>query len=372
MFEHKIHLIMELSRSSTSSTFSKVDIESMLPQYPSRDLESIVQSMIDGGWLKREEGTVSYQFTKPGLLITRFLPFLYQGDQLDDQAFQSALKEMMNAAEKMNLSLTSLEFMRDQAIHSVQRNIEEIKGALISKNEEKIYEARQKLDTFLENIDDFLKRFKQINDFKRLNNMTITESDKKPIEFLLSLELKINELLDYRRQSLLNSISIGNGIFTKKDIDRFIYQSSFKDLSIFLNDIIYMPSQTQWIDEDELMDSLDQFLSNLKPLNSKRRISKRVFGSHEEPKMFSQSYLDKTNIVLQKIFLGQEEISLEQYLLQFDNKVDIFMHFAALCFLDSKKLSIYQLQTTKKAKTVENRLLTTVSIASIRRRDSSE
>ncbi|WP_017754501.1 hypothetical protein [Calidifontibacillus oryziterrae] len=369
LFEHKIHVIMELSRSSTSSTFSKADIESMIPQYPAKDLESIVTSLIDGGWLKREEGTLSYQFTNPGLLFTRFLPFLYQGDQLDDQSFQSALKDMMNAAEKMNLSLTSLEFMRDQAIHSVQRNIEEIKGALISKNEEKIYEARQKLDAFLQNIDDFLIRFKQINDFKRLNNMDITESDKNSIEFLLSLELKINELFDYRRQSLINSISMGNGIFTKKDIDRFIYQSSFKSLSNLLNNIVYTPSQAQWIDEDEIIEALGQFLNIVKPLNSSRNISKRVYGIREEQKSISASFLDKTNLVLENTFSENNLISLEKFLLQFDNKVDLFMHFAALCYLDSKKLLRYQLQTIKKAKSLNNSILKTVSIATIERRE---
>jgi hypothetical protein len=153
LFSHKIYVLMELSREINHGAFTKAYIEALFPQYPAKILDSIVNSLIEGTWLVREEGTLQYAISRPGLLAMRFFPFLYRGDEMDEMAFQNALNDMFNAAEQMNLSIQSLELLRDQAIHAIQRNIAEIQSALISRNTERIRDAREKMNVFIGNID---------------------------------------------------------------------------------------------------------------------------------------------------------------------------------------------------------------------------
>ncbi|MEC1748257.1 hypothetical protein [Schinkia azotoformans] len=46
LFEHKVHVIMQLSSHLTSGNFSKADIEAMFAQYQKRQLDSIINSLI--------------------------------------------------------------------------------------------------------------------------------------------------------------------------------------------------------------------------------------------------------------------------------------------------------------------------------------
>lgn len=367
LFEHKVHVIMQLSSHLTSGNFSKADIEAMFPQYQKRQLDSIINSLIDGGWLDRQDGTLTYEFTNPGMLFTRFLPFLYKGDEMDGMAFQLALKDMLEAAEHMNLGIVSLEFLRNQSIHAVMRNIEEIEAALISKNEARIKEALHKTDKFLDNIGDFIKRFKDINQYKRKNKLEITEKDKESIQCLFDFEIKITTLFEYRKRALIQVASMGNGVFTKEDVDRFLYQTPFDQLSLLLWNAHYTPSHSKWIDTDGIVVALEEFL-RLKKLHTSRKISPRVYGGHEAPKNFETSYIEKTLNHIRLLLDKNEDIKLEDFLFQFNNQTDVFMYLSSINFLSEKSFTPFELHSTVRTKEFDHKILRLLSEALLQRR----
>lgn len=359
---------MQLSSSQMSGNFSKADMEAMFPHYTKKQLDSIINSLIDGGWLNRQDGTLTYRFSNSGMLFTRFLPFLYKGDELDSMAFQHALKDMLEAAEQMKLGLTSLEFLRNQSIHAIMRSIEEIEAALISKNEARIKDALQKTDKFLGNIGDFIKRFKEINQYKRKNNLDITEEDKNSIQSLLNFELKITSLFEYRKKALLQLASIGNGVFTKEDVDRYLYQASFDTLAKMLEDNHYTPSHTKWIDPDGIITAFEEFL-NLKRLRSSRQISPRVYGKYEDPKNIEPSYIEKTMDYLKDSLSEKSNLNLEEFLFQFHSQKEIFMFLASVNYLSNRPSSPFEMHTSINTKTFNRKILKILSEAVIQRRE---
>lgn len=367
LFEHKMHVIMQLSSHLTSGNFSKADIEAMFPQYHKRQLDSIINSLIDGGWLERQDGTLTYEFTNPGMLFSRFLPFLYKGDELDSMAFQLALKDMLEAAEHMNLGLTSLEFLRNQSIHAVMRNIEEIEAALVSKNEARIKETLHKTDKFLDNIGDFIKRFKDINQYKRKNKQELTEKDKESIQCLFDFEMKITMLFEYRKRALIQVASLGNGVFTKEDVDRFLYQTPFDQFALLLWNSHYTPSCSKWIDADGIVVALEEFLK-LKRLRTSKKISPRVYGKYETPKNFEPSYIEKALNHIRELLDKSEAIMLEDFLFQFDNQTDVFMYLSSINFLSEKSYSPFELHSTVHTKEFDHEILRLLSEATLHRR----
>jgi hypothetical protein len=368
-FDHKMHIIIQLSSHLSSGTFTRAEIEASFPQYPKKYLDSMITSLIDGGWLQRQEGTLVYQFSNSGMLFTRFLPFLYEGDKLDSMAFQHALKDLLDAAENMKLGINSLEFLRNQSIHAVMRNIDELNAALVSKNEARIKEALAKTDKFLENIGDFIKRFKDINDYKRTKQLEITEQDKSSIQCLFEFELKITSLFEHRKIALLQSVSMGNGVFTKEDVDRFLSKASFKKLSNMVENIHYAPAMARCIDEDGIITAFTEFIQ-LKKLRVSSNISKRVYGKHEKPSSYEPSYIDKALEIIKQKLDKEDHILIEDILLSLPDKKDVFMYLASMNFLAGKSYSPFSMMSTVHLKEFKDQILSHLSEATISRRDS--
>ncbi|ATF15796.1 hypothetical protein A616_28745 [Brevibacillus brevis X23] len=379
LFPHKVQILLRLSRESNKGRFTKSEIEALFPAYPAKTLDSILNSLIDGFWLEREEGTLSYTFTKSGLLFARFMPFMYKGDELDEMAFQLALSQMFDAAEKMQLGLLSLELMRDQAVHAIQRHILKIRSALISKNEERIVEAQQKMDVFLQDIDDFIKRVRQLNQEKRKLQKDISERDRNALTFLLSLKGSIIELFDERKKHMEQSTAIGGGFFSKADLDRFLNVHSFESLQELIEGIAFVPSSAKWIDEDDIVTALNVFLSRKKLLREKV-FSPRVFGSNENTtSSWESSYVHQVESALREYFHSNERVDLSQFLLPMHSKEKVFMSLATLCFLDErrsislgKNVKSFSLEVESECDKWEDQILRVLSKGEIVRRDKHE
>lgn len=382
LFVHKVFILLQLSSDINKSTFSKSEIEAMFPQYSLKDRHSILNSLLEGHWLLREEGTQCYSLSKPGLLFIRFLPFLYKGDKMDESSFQLALEQVFQVAETMNLDLKSIEYLRDQAIHSLQRSIDEIKSALISKNSERIYEVSKKMSEFLKVIDNFILRLKELNNKKRELNVQFTNSDKSSISILLSTKKQIIELLDVRKKYLMESSLLGDNVFTKQDVERFLYKQNFNTLSSFLDEekTVYVPSDTKWIDENDIVSALNTFLSLRKKIKN-RNISQKVecynlekFDVGEEP------YLIKVEDSLTKELTNKRILDLGEFLLNQKNKTDALMYLASICFLEgqhifsgrNEELGNFFLDISKESEEYGNEILKKISKGKILRSEENE
>jgi hypothetical protein len=354
----------------------------MFPQYFPKDLHSILNSLLDGRWLLREEGTQNYSLSKPGLLFIRFLPFLYKGDQMDEASFQLALEQIFQVAETMNLDIKSIEYLRDQAIHSLQRSIDEIKSALVSKNSQRICEVSKKMSEFLKVIDNFILRLKELNSKKRELNMQFTNSDKLSISILLSTKKQIIELLDARKKYLMETSLLGDNIFTKQDVERFLYKQDFCSLSALFDEeeIMYVPSNAKWIDENDIVSALNIFLSLRKKIKD-RKISQKIedcelekFDVGEDP------YLIKVEDSLTEEFTNKKNLDIGEFILNQNNKTDILMYLASICFLEGQHIfsqrnqvsAKFFLDISKESEEYENKILKKISKGKIVRSGENE
>jgi hypothetical protein len=382
LFVHKLNILLQLSGNIKKSTFSRSEIEAMFPQYFPKDLHSILNSLLDGRWLLREEGTQNYSLSKPGLLFIRFLPFLYKGDQMDEASFQLALEQIFQVAETMNLDIKSIEYLRDQAIHSLQRSIDEIKSALVSKNSQRICEVSKKMSEFLKVIDNFILRLKELNSKKRELNMQFTNSDKLSISILLSTKKQIIELLDARKKYLMETSLLGDNIFTKQDVERFLYKQDFCSLSALFDEeeIMYVPSNAKWIDENDIVSALNIFLSLRKKIKD-RKISQKIedcelekFDVGEDP------YLIKVEDSLTEEFTNKKNLDIGEFILNQNNKTDILMYLASICFLEGQHIfsqrnqvsAKFFLDISKESEEYENKILKKISKGKIVRSGENE
>ncbi|GED35039.1 hypothetical protein P9G84_07780 [Brevibacillus centrosporus] len=74
LFGHKLSILIRLSRETHHSHFTRSEMGSLFPQYTTKDLDSLLNSLMEGSWLIRAEGTLTYLLSKSGLLFIRFLP----------------------------------------------------------------------------------------------------------------------------------------------------------------------------------------------------------------------------------------------------------------------------------------------------------
>jgi len=379
LFVHKLLVLMELSSQVARGSFTRAEMEAMFPQYAPRVMESIVHSLIDGTWLVREEGTLRYTLSKAGLLALRFFPFLYRGDEMEELAFQQALADIFQAAEQMQLHMRSLEMLRDQAIHAIQRNIAEIRSALISRNTERIREAREKMNQFIQNIEQLLGRLGQIAEWKRSTDGEEPDAkDKQALDVLLQLQEQIQELFTQQHKALSETLTVGSAQFTKADMDRFLYHQSFYQLAGYTEDIGYTPSNAKWVDEDDIVVALNVFLQRVKQIR-KRTFSPRVYGRKEEAGLRAEpSYLDKVQASLRLALADRDKVPLADFVFQQQTKTDVLMYLAALCFMDGQLLydnregqafTGFRLEVGKRAERYENQWFRILSAGDIVRKD---
>ncbi|KZS44929.1 hypothetical protein AK95_03255 [Paenibacillus sp. LC231] len=337
-FGHKVSLMVRLSRETQQSHVSRADIEAMFPQYTAKELDTILNSLIEGTWLVRQEGTLQYSLSKSGLLFLRFLPFLYRGDEMDEMSFQLAVTEILKVADLMGLSLSSMELLRDQILYSVRRHISELANALVSRNDERIRKLIHKISEFVGNIDELIKRMSDITNYKISKGLELTEADKHGIEILLTFHQRVMSLYDERKQYYLDHQVLGSAPFTKSDIDRLLSGSSFYQMTAWIDKGVFTPSGSSWFDENNLIESLQLFLQQRKHSRG-RRISRKVSGGEEMlENMFIESpYSEKLTTALIEEFKVKESLTLEQFLQPLSEKVEGFMYLAALCAMENQK-----------------------------------
>jgi hypothetical protein len=378
LFPHKLFVLLQLSRDINKTSFTRVEIEAMFPLYSKKVINSIMNSLINSNWFIREEGSLHYSLSKPGLLFIRFLPFLYKGDEMDEMAFQFALNQIFQAAESMDLDMESTEFLRDQAMNGLQRCISEIKASIISKNPERIMETSKKMSDFLEVIKEFINRLKELNNKKKLKGIPFNESDRSSINILLATKREIIELLDIRKKYLIEATILGGNVFTKQDVDRFLYKSTFSLLSTLVDSVGFVPSNAKWVDENDIVTSLNVFLSLTKRIKE-RRISPRVKGYRSgEQDHSEQPYLHRVEEQITNVLSETTEIPLDAFLFSQNTKVDAFMYLASICFLDEKVLlnqngvDSFALDISFQSDTYNNQVFSTLSKGVIKRRDHDE
>ena len=378
LFSHKLFVLLQLSRDINKTSFTRAEMEAMFPVYPKKIVSSILNSLINSNWFIREEGSLHYSLSKPGLLFIRFLPFLYKGNEMDEMAFQFAINQIFKAAESMNLDMESTEFLRDQALNGLQRCIDEIKASITSKNAERILETSKKMSDFLEVIKEFVNRLKELNDKKKLKGIPFTESDRSSITVLLQTKNEILELLNIRKKYLIEATILGESVFTKQDVERFLYKSNFSILSELIDPVGFAPSNAKWVDENDIVTSLNVFLS-LKKKVKDRKISPLVKGYRSiELEQGEQPYLHRVEEEIGKALSESNEMPLDKVLLSQKTKVDGFMYLASLCFLDEKVLSnkygveLFTLDITLQTDTYDNQLFSTLSKGIIKRRDNDD
>ncbi|PLR76551.1 hypothetical protein CU633_15280 [Bacillus sp. V3-13] len=376
LFIHKIYVLSEISRNISKSSFTRAEMEALFPQYPPKALNSILNSLMESQWFKREEGSLQYSISKAGLLFMRFLPFLYKGDEMDEMAFQLALNQIFQAADSMELDIQSTEFLRDQAINGLQRSIDEIKSSLVSKNSERIIETSKKMYQFLQVIDEFLLRLHELIDKKKKRQIPFNEADKQSITILLATKSKIIELLDVRKKYLMEEGILGESVFTRQDVERFLYKSPFHLLSTFADPAGYVPSNAKWVDENDIVTSLNVFLSRRKKIKS-RKISDKVkktqlynFEAGEEP------YLNKVEKSLDEALAEADKIDLDVFLFTRQSKEEVLMYLASLCFMEGQQIfsaennSIgFELKISTDTLVFQDKILSTLSKGTINRRD---
>ncbi|MCP3808122.1 hypothetical protein NLX78_12865 [Paenibacillus sp. Lou8.1] len=336
-FAHKISTMLRLSRETQQSHFTRTDIGIMLPQYTAKEMDIILNSLMEGSWLVRQEGTLQYSLSKSGLLFLRFLPFLYRGDEMDEMDFQLAVTEILNVAGIMGLDLPSLELLRDQILYSVQRSITELSAALISKNEERIRKLIYKISGFIGNIDDLIERIREINHYKLSKGIELTESDRYGIEMLCSFNTHVMSLYNELSPYYLKHQLLATALFTKNDIDRLLTKTSFYQLAAWISKGIYAPSCSSWLDEYDLAFALDLFLQK-RIRRHKKKIGPKVVSQEEAfDTLFEEpTYSEKLKFSLSEKFKTTENITIEHFLKPYSNKVDGLMLLAALCAIENQ------------------------------------
>ncbi|WHX24929.1 hypothetical protein QNH47_12115 [Virgibacillus halodenitrificans] len=378
LFSHKLFVLLQLSRDINKTLFTRAEMEAMFPLYPKKIINSILNSLINSNWFIREEGSLHYSLSKPGLLFIRFLPFMYKGDEMDEMAFQFALNQIFKAAESMDLDMESTEFLRDQAMNGLQRCMDEIKTSIISKNPERILETSKKMNDFLEVIKEFINRIKELNDKKKLKGIPFNESDRSSINILLATKREIIDLLDIRKKYLIEATILGESVFTRQDVDRFLYKSTFSVLGNLVDQVAFVPSNAKWVDENDIVTSLNVFLS-LKKKVKDRKISPRVKGYRSiEQDQGEQPYLHRVENDIASVLSETSEIPLHTFLFSQKTKEDAFMYLASICFLDEKALSnqygidSLSLDISSQTETYDNQVFSTLSKGVIKRRDHNE
>ncbi|WP_281868847.1 hypothetical protein [Brevibacillus parabrevis] len=377
LFGHKLSILIRLSRETHNSHFTRAEMGSLFPQYTTKDLDSLLNSLMDGSWLIRAEGTLTYSLSKSGLLFVRFLPFLYKGDEMDEMAFQMAVTDMLKAAEKMELGLPSLELLRDQIIYVVQRNISELAAALVSRNDERIRIMIHKISEFLRNVDDLIKRISDITKYKIQKGLELSETDKHGIEILLHLSSRVMNVYQERKQYYLDNQVIGSNLFTKSDIDRLLANTNFYQMAAWISGNVFTPSHSTWLDEYDLSTALDTFLQKVKHTR-KRTIGPKVHGDKEPfENLFEEPpYSEKLKQALTEEFKTHQTIKMEHFLAPYKNKVDGLMFLAALCSLENQRhiwrdtsYGGYHLQVEPTPLQLSNHVFSRLSTAIIERKN---
>ncbi|MFC7394608.1 hypothetical protein [Scopulibacillus cellulosilyticus] len=378
LFPHKLFVLLQLSRDINKTSFTRAEMEAMFPLYPKEVINSIFNSLINSNWFIREEGSLHYSLSKPGLLFIRFLPFLYKGDEMDEMAFQFALNQIFQAAESMDLDMESTEFLRDQAMNGLQRCMDEIKASIISKNSERISETSNKMCDFLKVIKEFIHRLKELNNKKKLKGIPLNETDRNSINILLATKQEILKFIDIKKKYIMESTILGENVFTKQDIERFLYTSSFSILGKLIDPVGYVPSNAKWVDENDIVTSLNVFLSLKKKIKD-RKISPRVKGYRsEEQESGVQPYLHRVEEEIANALSETTEVPLHTILFTQKTKVDALMYLASLCFLDEKVLlnqngvDSFSLDISLQTDTYNNQVFSALSKGVIKRRDHNE
>lgn len=375
LFSHKLFVLLNLSRDISKSSFTRGEMEAMFPQYPKKVFDSILNSLLSSNWFKREEGSLYYSLSKPGLLFIRFLPFLYKGNEMDEMAFQFALNQIFQVAETMDLDIEPIEFLRDQAINGLRRTTEEIKASLISKNPERILETSKKMSVFLKVIDEFLHRLKELNKKKSERKIPFNEADRNSISILQATKMEIIHLNNVRHEYLRNESIVGDSAFTIQDVERFLYKADFHSLSQLIDSAGFVPSNAKWVDENDIVRALNVFLLLKKNIKN-RKISQKVKGYRDNKSgEVEEPFLNKVVASLNQMLSQTGEVSLHTFLFTQNSKVDGLMYLASLCFLEGKQMieaTPFTLDISLEAENYHDELFTTLSKGVIKRRNKDE
>lgn len=376
MFSHKLSILIGLSRETNTSQFTRAEIGSLFPQYDARVLDNIISTLIEGTWLNRIEGTLSYSLTRTGLLFLRLLPFLYHGDEMDETSFQMAMGEMLDAAGKMELGLPSLELMRDQFLYAVQRNTVELTAALISRNDERIRKTVYSIRAYLVNVDGLIKRISDITHYKQQKGLELNAADLHGIETLLSFNSKVMSVYGELSQYYLDHNFIGPQVFTKYDVDRLLSKTSFEVMSLWIGGNLATPSRSSWMEEEDLIMSLETFLQKSRTRKKSRITPKLKVPTESIQHLFGVPYSEKLTDALSEYFRTNSTLTLEGFLTPYTEKVDGLMFLAALSSLEHKeylwKNSLYagyHLQAEPQWMSPENHLFSLLSRAEIHRKE---